>query len=580
MIKPKREKTLRESIFLSFILQAAVSILLIGVISTAITLSILKTQAFNNINSVFDDISDKINSYAENVFDLSQSLMYDSDFVNVVSFGEDINTYRADVLNNILAQNPDITAIKLTVDKQDYTVSQGRSQMFDSGSIGYSKAASLLDKNKKNYVWYMTYDKSNTSNIFFIRKIRDPYTGAERGTVQFQINVRVFYNMAAPGGKFDKGEFCILSDTNQPILNGFDMPQKTMQKIIGRTEGTDSYPNMYYMYTPLPITGWELVYRVSKWSIYKIVYLLLALVLLLCSVAIITAMYFSKKINQTVVMPISELEKSMQSWGENDVFTKPREYTTREVNALYNSFETMTARISDLINTNYKQALMQRESELKMLQSQINPHFIFNTLEAINSFAAIYDVEEISEITMALASLIEEGIGYHSDSEHTFGDEITLLDNYITIMRIRYGNRITMEKHVESTLLSIPMPSLILQPIAENAVIHGLIPSDKDGVITINAREDGGDLCIQLHDNGIGMDKETVNEMNSAFADGTPIKGKSIGLTNVNRRLKLLYGDKYRLSIDSEKGKFTAVTIRIAIQTNTESKIKEDQHEV
>lgn len=561
-------------------MQTATSILLVGVMSSIITLSILKTQAFDNTNDVFENVSDTVVKYSSKVFGLSQALLYDDNLIDIAAFGCDANSYNIAPLNDILMENPEIQAIKLVINGCEYNVSQGKNSIFRPKSIGYNKLIDGFNEDNKNHLWYVSYRNYEKSDVFFVRQIKNPYTNEQKGMLFFQISGRAFSDMLKMPEKSDNGTFSILSSNNLPIVKNFETPVKILNQMNGNRSGIISDSGKYFFYRNLPDFNWNIVYCVNKWNLYRVLYMLIALIILLCGISIIVATYFSQHINKTVVIPIQKLSASMKSWAENVVFNKNRNYDIYEINALYDNFENMTQKVTDLINKNYKATLVQRESELKMLQSQINPHFIFNTLEAINSFAAIYDVEEISEITMALASLIEEGIGYHSDSEHTFGDEITLLDNYITIMRIRYGNRITMEKHVESTLLSIPMPSLILQPIAENAVIHGLIPSDKDGVITIDAREDGGDLCITLSDNGIGMEKEAVCEMNNAFSDGAPIKGKSIGLTNVNRRLKLLYGDKYRLSIDSEKGKFTTVTIRIAIQTNTESKIKEDQHEV
>lgn len=579
MINVHKPQTLRRRIFLSSLLQTATSILLIGVISSAITLSILKIQAFGNINSIFDDVSDKINKYSENIFNLSQSLMYDSNLVDVLSFDKDMNKYSTDTINDILSSNPDILAIKLTIDGSEYTVSQGRNSMYNSGSIGYLKAANLPDKLNKNAVWYVTYSSNEASDIFFIRKICDPYTGDERGTILFQINARVFHDMSTPTEKLGKGEFCILSDNNLPISNSFDIPDGTMQRIIERKNGTDSTPGKYFMYSALSDLNWELVYRADKWNIYKIVYLLFILTLLLCSLAIVAAVYFTNTINKSVVIPISELENSMLSWNENDVFHKPHEYTTREVNILYDGFETMTQKVNSLINTNYKQALIQRESELKMLQSQINPHFIFNTLESINSFAAIYDAEEISDITMALASLIEEGIGYHSDSVHTLSDEVALVEDYLTIMRIRYGDRITIQKDIDDTLLKTPMPSLILQPIVENAVLHGLIPLDKNGILTIRTFRGQNDVCICICDNGIGIPAEKLTAMNDSFITDKPFDGKSIGLTNVNKRLKLLYGDSYHIHISNEPQGGTCVLIKIALNSSNNI-AKEDNYEV
>ena len=570
-MKIRKSQTINKRVFWSFVLQTATSILLVGVLSGAITINLLKAQAIDNINSTFNDMSNKINNYSENIFKLSQSIMYDSDFINVMSFGEIISNYPAKTVNNILSSNSDILAIRITIDGIDYTVSREQNSLLSSDSVGYSEIYDLLNKSKKNTIWFVSYGDSKNSNIFFIRKIKDPYTGMERGTMTFQINSRVLYDISVSTVKNDEGKFCILSDKNIHLLNEFNIPEGTMQKIVQTETGTDSNFSKYYIYTVLPELNWKLVYVVDKFSTYKIVYLLFTLILLLCSLAIIMAALFARHIHETVVTPITELNKRMQTWSENDEFRKTQNYDTDEIDRLYIGFETMTSKVNNLININYKQTIMQRESELKMLQSQINPHFIFNTLESINSFAVIYDIKEISDITLALASLIEEGIGYQAGNKHTFGDEISLVENYLTIMHVRYGDRITLEKNVSDELLDIQMPSLILQPIAENAVIHGIIPSNRNGILKITANKDRDDLCINICDNGVGIPADKLLTLNNSFVSNEMSVGKSIGLMNVNKRLKLLYGESYHIKISSNISKGTNVFIRIA---------KEDKNEI
>lgn len=558
-----RINTIKNNIFFSSILQTATSILFVGVMSSIITLSILKVQAFNNTNDVFESVSDTVVNYSSKVFSLSQTLLYDDSLINIAAFGCDPNTYNIAPLNDILMENPEIQAIKLVINGCEYNVSQGKNSIFRSGSIGYNKLKDTLDVSEKNYIWYVSYQNYEKSDIIFVRQIKNPYTNEYKGMLFFQISGRAFSDMLKMSEKYDNGTFSILSSNNLPIVKNFETQNKILSQAAGSESGVISSDGKYYFYRNLSDFDWKIVYCVNKWNIYRILYMLIALIVLLCGISIIVATIFTQHINKTVVMPIQKLSSSMRNWAENVIFNKNKKYDIYEIDTLYDDFENMTQKVTDLINKNYKAMLVQRESELKMLQSQINPHFIFNTLEAINSFALIYDATEINEITMAFSELIEQSIGYTSDKEHTFAQEIHLIDCYLTIIRIRYGNKILISKDIDDGILKISMPALILQPIVENSVIHGIKPSDKKFEIKISAHKIGNDLIIKIRDNGTGIEKNKVDKLNQLFMTEKNSTEKSIGLINVNKRLKLLYGDNYHLKISSEVNEFTEVELKI-----------------
>lgn len=558
-----RINTIKNNIFFSSILQTATSILFVGVMSSIITLSILKVQAFNNTNDVFESVSDTVVNYSSKVFSLSQTLLYDDSLINIAAFGCDPNTYNIAPLNDILMENPEIQAIKLVINGCEYNVSQGKNSIFRSGSIGYNKLKDTLDISEKNYIWYVSYQNYEKSDIIFVRQIKNPYTNEYKGMLFFQISGRAFSDMLKMSEKYDNGTFSILSSNNLPIVKNFETQNKILSQAAGSESGVISSDGKYYFYRNLSDFDWKIVYCVNKWNIYRILYMLIALIVLLCGISIIVATIFTQHINKTVVMPIQKLSSSMRNWAENVIFNKNKKYDIYEIDTLYDDFENMTQKVTDLINKNYKAMLVQRESELKMLQSQINPHFIFNTLEAINSFALIYDATEINEITMAFSELIEQSIGYTSDKEHTFAQEIHLIDCYLTIIRIRYGNKILISKDIDDGILKISMPALILQPIVENSVIHGIKPSDKKFEIKISAHKIGNDSIIKIRDNGTGIEKNKVDKLNQLFMTEKNSTEKSIGLINVNKRLKLLYGDNYHLKISSEVNEFTEVELKI-----------------
>lgn len=555
--------SIRNNVFFASILQTATSILFVGVMSSIITLSILKVQTFNNTNDVFESVSDTIANYSSRIFSLSQTLLYDDNLIDIAAFGFDADTYNIAPLNDILMENPEIQAIKLVVNGCEYNVSQGKNSIFRFESMGYNKLKETLDGSEKNYIWYASYQNYEKSDIFFVRQIKNPYTDEYKGMLFFQISGRSFSDKLKMPEKSSDGTFSILASNNLPIVKNFETPTHVLNRATDSESGIVSASGSYYFYRNLPDFNWKIIYCVNKWNLYRILYMLITMIVLLCGISIIVAAFFTQHINRTVVMPIQKLSASMRNWAESITFRKNKKYDIYEIDTLYDDFENMTQKVTNLINKNYKAMLVQRESELKMLQSQINPHFIFNTLEAINSLALIYDAEEISEITVAFSELIEQSISYTNDKEHTFAQEMHLVDCYLTIIKVRYGNKILIVKDIEDGVLNFSTPGLILQPILENSVIHGIKPSDKQFEIKISAHRSGGDLIVKIRDNGTGIEKEKVDRLNQSFIIEKNSTEKSIGLINVNKRLKLLYGDSYHLKISSNVNEFTEVELKI-----------------
>ena len=205
----------------------------------------------------------------------------------------------------------------------------------------------------------------------------------------------------------------------------------------------------------------------------------------------------------------------------------------------------MASQIDTLVNSVYKEQLTRKESELKALQSQINPHFLFNTLESINWMAQLNNVPEIRDMVTSLAALMEASIGKGSPKV-PLKKELKYVDNYLLIMKNRYGDRLNYESDVDESTLRIEVPKLILQPLVENAIYHGIDRTRKQGLIKLTIKRQEDKIYIEIMDNGKGMMPEEVQSLNEAFKEDNHeyllgINKKSIGLVNVNCRIKLYY---------------------------------------
>ena len=203
--------------------------------------------------------------------------------------------------------------------------------------------------------------------------------------------------------------------------------------------------------------------------------------------------------------------------------------------------------------------LQQKQAEYLALQNQINPHFLYNALEAIRADALLADCEEIAETTEALATFFRYTIS-NVQEYVTFSDELDNAENYFVIQRCRFGDKISMELEMENeNLLEARMPKLILQPLVENAVLHGLEGKIEHGTVRIIVENSDRTLFLRVRDDGMGIPEEQLEKLNEQFAGdtGTPHAGQQrggIALRNVNSRIRLMFGGDYGLHIFSAVG--------------------------
>lgn len=263
-----------------------------------------------------------------------------------------------------------------------------------------------------------------------------------------------------------------------------------------------------------------------------------------------------------IVKPIKRLEAIM-ILAENGKFDIQVQNVGRdEIGSLSRSFNAMITKINNLINEVYVEKINQSQLELQMLQAQINPHFLYNTLESISMMAVINNDETTSDMAANLGAILRYGISNY-DEEVSLGDEILNLEKYIELQEIRFSSIYTISIEIDPVLYSVRMIKLILQPIVENAVYHGMSQTRSGGEIIVSAaRIHKKILEFRIADNGIGMEEEPLRNLNE-YIQGENELFSSIGLRNVNKRIKLRYGKEYGVTITSQLGKGTTVCASI-----------------
>ncbi len=307
----------------------------------------------------------------------------------------------------------------------------------------------------------------------------------------------------------------------------------------------------------IPANGWNVyLYRplraVSS-SAISITFLIVAAVGICLAVILGASMLLAK----SVVLPLTHLIHNIDQIAGENLTVVVREESKDEIGHLIQSFSQMMERLDTLVNEVYKSKIAQQEYEMKALQAQINPHFLYNSLSLINWKAIMADQKEISEMAQLLSTFYRTTLN-KGKSVTTVKGEWDNTCSYIRIQSIMHSGKFEVEQHVEEGMMGCEMLNLILQPLVENAIGHGLDHKEGNGrkKLWVLGREAGGCLEFEVKDNGRGISEEGLK---AALKSNS----KGYGLQNVNNRIRLYYGEGYGLQIESRPGEGTKVLVRI-----------------
>ncbi len=278
-------------------------------------------------------------------------------------------------------------------------------------------------------------------------------------------------------------------------------------------------------------------------------------------ISLLAAFLLSRIISRVITKPLRELEMNMRDVQNGNFHVSETEGKSKEVESLSHSFQVMVDRIEDLMEEVRKTEAVKRQRELDALQAKINPHFLYNTLDSVVWMAETGNNKGVVRMVTALASLFRISIAKGHDII-TLKEELSHVESYLDIQSMRYKDRFRFTIDLPSELENVPTIKLIIQPIVENSIYHGIKYLQEEGLITIKARDIGeGRIAITIRDNGVGMKQEVLDSILSE--DNPHSQGNGIGLRNIDERIRLTYGSSFGLSIESEPDEGTAVTITI-----------------
>lgn len=260
-------------------------------------------------------------------------------------------------------------------------------------------------------------------------------------------------------------------------------------------------------------------------------------------------------ISNYLLKPIATLITTMRRVVDEGSHVRYEVKTQDEFGDIGNTFNKMLEKISTLHEENYMIAIRERDARIQTLQAQINPHFIYNTLDAISWKVSEYGDSQVNDIISGLGEMLRYSTEKYKTLV-TLGEELYQIQNYLLINNMRVDTKVSYHVTVEPELLDVMIPCLLLQPIVENAIMHGLKDKEENPTLTITVKKRGNDFVVTVIDNGSGIPKEKLDLLNKGN-----VEESHIGLRNVRERCHLLYGDGYGLYIKSEENLYTEVSI-------------------
>ncbi len=575
--------SLRTRMLLSNIVVALIPFLMFSIVSGSIFLDHAQKTAEEHSVQLIHQVSNSMDVYVETIekmVNYIQLELQDTPFFTMETEDapgwESETDYIRSVLENVANSHREVAGIFIAT-KEDLYVSTGMSRIsrdpfqnerwYREASENPEEIQLISVVTGRNIVTNRSY---SIDDVFSLAKaVQDPETGEVLGVILLDIRhdiIQSSINGVTIGEKgfvfvMDQEDNIVYTPVNGIVYRVNPKWVKAMEPMSVQIQG-----GSYQIRSELsPYTGWRTVGVFSMdevmSSVNTIVYILFTCVIISLVLVVIVSFKFSR----TLTNPIFKLKRLMKQAESGDLTVRFNFQHNDEIGELGQSFNHMIARIDQLIQMVYVEQENKRTAEMKSLQEQIKPHFLYNTLDTISWMARDYDAEDIVRLVDALTNMFRIGLSHGKDII-TVKEEITHVSNYLYIQKIRYKDKLNYVIHVDESLYAIEVPKLILQPLVENAIYHGVKAKRGGGTITITGVPEGENLVFTVQDNGAGMPQEKVEELNRRMSERSVLdEKKSFGLFYIRERIQLCYGKGYGVHVESTLGEGTRVTITLPL---------------
>lgn len=576
--------------------QTAVLIIVTMCIMVTVFYMVFHSRAFNERGNYEEEnlvnMEAYLNSYLEEVDSIAKNVNYNyylQDYLETVikeeddyvdsGIGKNMRSYEmsSQAFSDTLLSRADISSImifgkkKMLLNRSMYTyqkVALDYSKL-DWYAKAVAKPQDAIITGPNRHSFFDTDDEV----ISLSREVQSYENGTFRGVILINLNMNKITEICNSFQEKQENFICIINDKGELVYeqqNGrerfaFDEKEnrQELNTALGKTKESCfrlNYRGEKYLVTrtDMKTTGWTLVSMVPYKSVMAETMAISGVMILAVAITLIVTLLLLNRILTGVVKPLKKLEKYMVQVNPDNMDQRMEILTDDEIGHLSMKFNQMMDRIRNLKEQVIEEQEDKRKYELQALQAQINPHFLYNTLDSIIWMAETND-SNIVAMTEALAKLFRISLN-KGNEEISLERELEHVKNYLIIQSMRYADKFTYEISAEPGVERCRTIKLILQPIVENCIYHGIKKKRETGKITIRAYRREQNLIIEVSDDGCGMPEEICRKILSDEIESEDISGSGIGVKNVNERIQLRFGKKYGLSYSSEEGVGTTVT--------------------
>lgn len=562
MIKFFRNMKFRYKLITTYILLGIIPMTIMGLVWYNQTRTILMkqekssienylTQAVSNMDNqlrIYNNLSDYIafNQQISHVVSHEYDSYYDmyNQFSNVLDpmlaslkyFHSDINQITIYTKNNVVKHNTTLAPITEIENEDWYKIIKGNNDIH----------------------WFVSQDEKK---VFCARNIPTLENNYEVGVLYVQVDYEKLFESFKQMNDSNYGIF-IMDELGNNIFNfdQFEDPNKSRKMTFDEFNKGIGKENIYTIVTAHSVNNnWTVsLYKPQK-LIYESTNFMITGNVIAIMLLIVFSIIITSVLSKVMVSGLEKLRANMEEVEKGNMEITVKSNNEDEVGALIRGFEKMIIQIKALIEDVYESRLIQKDYEMKALQAQINPHFLYNSLSLINWMALETDQEDISKITLSLSTFYRTALNKGKNILRV-RDEIKNMRSYLDIQLMMHDYEFDVDVQVEEDILDYNILNLILQPLIENAINHGIdLKTNGRGCIKIIGEKQNDEIVLIVSDNGVGMSNEQAESILTNKSNG-------YGVKNVNERIKLYYGEQYQLKIESEIGIGTKVKVTIPIR--------------
>lgn len=577
-----QNKKIRERFSITVVFVMTVFIVIILLISSVVLywFAIRKTEKEIQVNC--EVIAMQVEDVSDNVKTCLKTITKD---INRIYNGESV--FGIDEIDSISAVNaihgamdysrlcfPDITALIYADDSQKVVVA-GRSQ--EVAAPSYEELLPLLEQVPKKGlasvrelgVSQFAFLNDNGPAWVFAHRVIDMNTGKNIGYLFALVHMNLMNRYFPEEGDSGYPSEYQLLDAESRVIASKDtnllLQSAGSEKMLDRIQKDTNFriweQGKSCLITSCPVgsQGWKLVNTVGIYELTREIRLLCGIIIAAGVVCMLLGVAVARKLANWISRPIQELTETAQQFRSDNITIRSNIHSKDEVGVLAGVFNEMLDRIEQQLEDIRQGQRQKRKYELALIQAQIKPHFLYNTLDLIYIFCQMKNADGGAKIAKALADYYRVSLSSGREII-TIEEETKNISSYLLIQKERYSDRIDFSIDVDSELFHYEIPKMTLQPLVENSIYHGLKSRREKGNIYVRGYMENGLICLVVEDDGVGMTEEM---MRFVLMDEEDINGKHFGLSSVHRRIQLYYGAEYGIQIESELNKGTRISIRI-----------------